>query len=265
MKAEQKIKKLEKILKSYQKIAIAFSGGSDSLFLLHSAVKFLGKENVLALTARGDFFPKYEENHAQEFVSHYGINHVFVDVVLEENKGFADNDKKRCYFCKKNILGRFIEIAAKQGFSYLGEGTNADDLNDVREGFAAVKQCGVLSPLLDAGLTKKDMVSFLKSSNMDKWLRPSQACLASRVPYGQKITKEVLKRIEKGEDYLRGLGVTQVRLRHHGNIARIEIMPDEFNLVLSENVRKEVAAFIKGLGYKYVTLDLSGFVSGSMN
>lgn len=257
--------KLADTLSKYEKIAVAFSGGSDSLFLLYSAITVLGKENVLALTARGDFFSAYEELQALNFIHQYDVEHVFVDVSLEENKRFVKNDAKRCYFCKNNIMKRFLQIASERGFFVLAEGTNKDDLDDIREGFAAVVENGVKSPLLEAGITKNDIASFLKDHNMMQWYRPSQACLASRIPYGVEITKDILEKIEKGEDFLRQTGVTQVRLRHHGDIARIEILPQEFSLVTEDQNRKKVVDFIKKLGYKYVTLELAGFSSGSLN
>lgn len=264
-KYNKKIAKLAALLAGYKKVAIAFSGGSDSLFLLYMASTVIGKENVLALTARSDFFSDYEEKHAIDFTKTYDIPHIFLDVGMEAVPEFAENNTKRCYFCKTHIASNFINLSREKGFFVLAEGTNADDVHDIREGFRAVGENGLKSPLLEAGLTKKDIAVFLKEQNMLRWLRPSSACLASRVPYGIRITKEVLKTIEKGENYLRSLGLKQVRLRHHGDIARIEVPLKEIKLLTSKEAREKTVSFLNSLGYKYAALDLGGFVSGSLN
>lgn len=264
-KYDSKIEKLAAILNGYGKVAVAFSGGSDSLFLLYMAFSVLGKSNVVACTAKSAFFSEYEEKQARDFTEFYGISHVFVDIEMDEVPEFIENDTRRCYFCKQNIATKFIACAEEKNFSVLTEGTNADDLNDIREGFKAVVENGINSPLLEAGFTKADIAKFLKEHNMLRWLRPSSACLASRVPYGITITKEILQKVEKAEDFLRSLGVSQVRLRHHGDTARIELLQKDMDVFISEQTREKTVGFIKKLGYRYVTLDLGGFVSGSLN
>lgn len=261
---DEKLLKLNEILKSMGSVAVAFSGGVDSTFLLKVACDNLG-DKVLAITASSSTFPEREMKEAIEFAKKIGAKHMVIKSEELDIEGFAKNPKNRCYYCKRELFSKMTAIASDNGYKFVLDGANADDIGDYRPGMTASKELGVRSPLLEAGLTKADIRRLSKEMGLPTWNKPSFACLSSRVPYGQEITAEKLNMIEQSEQFLLDHGFRQVRVRHHGDIARIEVSPDErerfFNLELMDAVSKK----LQEIGFKYVTLDLKGYRTGSMN
>jgi uncharacterized protein len=262
--AHQKLDSLTATLSKLGNVAVAFSGGVDSTFLLKVAHQTLG-DKVIALTATSDMYPVRELEEAKAFVAQNGIRSLIYEVDELGIKGFAGNPVNRCYLCKTNLFGVFRRIATEQGFAYLAEGSNVDDQGDYRPGLKAVKEQGVLSPLKDAGLTKADIRQLSQEMGLPTWEKPSFACLASRFPYGETITKDKLRAIDVSEQILFDMGFKQVRVRHHGNLARIEVNPAEMERLMSAGTREDVWAKIKKAGFTYVSVDLQGYRTGSMN
>lgn len=264
MELENKYERLKEILKNLGSAAVAFSGGVDSTFLLKVAHDVLG-DNVIAVTAKSSTYPEREFNEAREYVNAIGVKHIVIISEELEVDEFVKNPTNRCYFCKKELLKKIKQIAKENGINSVVDGANFDDTGDYRPGMKAAKELNVISPLKEAELTKNDIRELSKGLNLPTWDKPSFACLASRIPYGNKITKEKLSMVEKAEQYLIDLGFRQIRVRHHGDIARIEVASEErkkfFDMELMDNVGNE---FIK-IGFKYVTLDLTGYRTGSMN
>ena len=263
MNLNEKEKKLDDFFKAAEKIAVAFSAGVDSTFLLEKAQKILG-ENVLALTVRSAVVPAREIAEAVVFCKERGIEHEIVDIDETKIEGFSDNPKDRCYLCKRAIFSTLKEVAGKKGFSIVCEGTNADDTGDYRPGMRAIEELGIKSPLKDCGITKAEIRAFSKEMGLKTHDKPSSACLASRIAYGEKITKEKLSAIEKAESFLHEKGFSQVRVRVHGDLARVEILPEDFER-FDGAMRFETAKTLKALGFKYVALDMTGYETGSMN
>lgn len=261
---DEKLVKLNEILKSMGSVAVAFSGGVDSTFLLKVAFDNL-KDKVLAITASSSTFPEREMNEAIEFAKNIGANHMIIKSEELDIKGFAKNPQNRCYYCKRELFSKMKEIAAENGYEFVVDGTNADDTGDYRPGMAALKELGVRSPLLETGFTKADIRRLSKEMGLPTWDKPSFACLSSRVPYGQEITKEKLNMIEKSEQFLLDMGFRQVRVRHHGDIARIEVSPEERKKFFDLDLMDSVSEKLQEIGFKYVTLDLKGYRTGSMN
>lgn len=255
---------LESILRGLDSAAVAFSGGTDSAFLLKTAHELLG-DKVFAVTARMKAVPEKELSEAEEFCLRYGIKQIWFDFDMLNVGGFAANTPERCYVCKKALFTGIKEIAAKNGAACVIEGSNLDDGGDYRPGLRAIKELGVRSPLKEAGLTKADIRAFSREIGLDTWKKPSMACLASRIPYGDEITAEKLKQIELAEKFLLECGFTQVRVRLCSDTARIEILPEEFPAIIEEKTRETVYKTLKALGFSYVTLDIKGYRSGSMN
>ncbi|HBM80920.1 MAG TPA: ATP-dependent sacrificial sulfur transferase LarE [Clostridiaceae bacterium] len=264
MDEKDKLTKLKDILKDMKSVVIAFSGGVDSTFLLKVASEVL-KGRVMAVTASSSTFPKREMNEAINFAKSIGAKHSVVNSEELNIEGFSKNPKNRCYYCKKELFSKIGQIAKKEGFDFVADGANADDTGDYRPGMDAARELGVRSPLLEAGMTKNDIRMLSKQMNLPTWDKPSFACLSSRVPYGQEITRQKLMMIDKSEQYLLDIGFRQVRVRHHGDIARIEVAPEErvkfFDLKVMDDVYKK----LKEIGFNYVTLDLKGYRTGSMN
>ncbi|UMZ72590.1 ATP-dependent sacrificial sulfur transferase LarE [Natranaerofaba carboxydovora] len=259
-----KVTILEEVLHSLNNFVLAFSGGVDSSLLAVMAKEVLGRENFLAVTAAAPIFPQFEINEAKEFAEIIGIKHQFVYPKILEKASFVENPPNRCYYCKKVIAEELLKIAAEEGYNHVVDGTNAEDAaSDFRPGIKAAKELKIKSPLKDAGFDKEDIRQLSKEKGIVNWDKPSNACLASRVPYGSIITSEKLLKIEKAEDVLRNLGTFQVRVRHHDNIARIEVSRENFETIL-ENSNKITVEF-KKLNFKYVTLDLEGYKTGSLN
>lgn len=244
-------------------VVVAFSGGVDSTFLLKMALEALGTEKVLAVTGQSPTYPAWEFEEARELAHTLGARQLIIATEELAQDDFAANPPERCYFCKQELFSRLGQIATQERANYILDGTNLDDLGDFRPGRKAARELGVVSPLLAAGLTKDDIRFFSRQMGLTTWNKPACACLSSRFPYGTRITRDKLSQVERGEDYLRSLGFRQFRLRHHGDVVRIEIGREEFPLLLAQ--AGEVAHELKATGFTYVALDLEGYRTGSMN
>ena len=258
-----KLEKLQKILKSLQRVVIAYSGGLDSTFLLKTALDTLGRENVLAVTARSKTYPLSEYKEAVRLAKRLGARHMTLRTEELKAKNFRSNPVNRCYYCKKELFKKLNDIKTRLGMAFVIDGTNFDDLKDIRHGRKAAAESGVRSPLLEAGMGKGDIRQSSKSLNLPTWDKPSFACLASRIPFNDEITVSGLRRIDKAENYLRQLGFKQFRVRAHKDIARIEILRREFAKAV--RLHERVAYKLKKLGFTYITLDLCGYRTGSMH
>lgn len=259
---EDKLKKLREILESYGKITIAFSGGVDSTFLLCFAKNIAQLEGLSAITANGCNFSPDEIEYGKKLCIDHNIHHITVDVDLPEV--FFQNPEDRCYHCKKSV---FSQLMGKQPSGWIFcDGSNADDSSDYRPGSLAARELGVKSPLLYAELTKAEIRTALKAMDIEIWDKPAFACLASRIPYGTLITEEKLAAVYRLEILLRNHGFTQVRVRHHGEIARIELLPDEMETFITDRpFLLEVQEAAKGCGFSYTALDILGYQMGSLN
>lgn len=260
----RKWENLKTYLGRFERAAVAFSGGVDSVFLLKAAQEALG-EQVLAVTVHLASFPEREKQEAAAFCRQEGIRHVVCTVDEFQIEGFAQNPKNRCYLCKKKLMGEILKAAREHGISDVLEGSNLDDTGDYRPGMQAVRELGLKSPLKEANLTKAEIRMLSREMGLATWDKPSFACLASRFVYGETITREKLRMTEKAEQRLMDLGFRQVRVRMHGEMARIEILPPDFEKMYQNDVREEISAYLKQLGFRYVTLDLEGYRTGSMN
>lgn len=259
-----KKRKLESSLSGLGSVAVAFSGGVDSSFLLYEAHSILG-DRAIALTAQSPLFPKKEFKETIAFCAQYGIRQIVYEQRELNNEIFNNNPSDRCYLCKKELFSEFLKLAAQNGVSFVVEGSNTDDTGDYRPGLAAVSQLGIISPLRLAELTKADIRALSKEAGLKTYDKPSFACLATRFVYGEEITREKLNTVEKAEQKLFELGFKQVRVRVHGNIARIEIERSQFEKMLGSGVSDAIDEYFKSLGFMYVTLDLDGYCTGSMN
>ena len=259
-----KLKKLQSLLKDIGSVAVAFSGGVDSTFLLMVAHQTLG-DKALAVTAASDLYPARETDEARKFAAANGIKHIVFDVDELTVDGFAQNPENRCYICKKSLFTRIMDIAAGQGIQHVAEGSNVDDEGDYRPGMQAIAELGAFSPLREAGFTKAEIRRLSREMGLSTHDKPSFACLASRFPYGETITREKIKTVENSEQLLFDLGFKQVRVRHHGNMARIEVNPDEMEKLMQPDLRKTIYDGLKKAGFAYVALDLQGYRTGSMN
>jgi uncharacterized protein len=255
---------LKEYIKSLESVAVAFSSGVDSTFLLKVAHDVLGGKAV-AITARSCSFPERELKEATSFAEANGIAHFIVDSEELEIEGFSDNPPNRCYLCKHELFSKMKDFAAKNGFREVVEGSNMDDLGDYRPGLTAIQELGVKSPLRYAELTKEEIRELSKGLGLSTWEKQSFACLSSRFPYGESITPEKLKMVDEAEQLLLDLGFRQVRVRHHGTLARIEISEDQFDRIMEKEVRDKIFARFREIGFTYVSLDLAGYRTGSMN
>jgi uncharacterized protein len=253
---------LRGILLSLSKVLVAYSGGVDSTLLLRVAHDTLG-EKALAVTVKGQVHPQREVEEALQVARGMGVEPLVVELSVLGHPVFATNPPDRCYHCKRLIFTRLKEIAREQGLAWVVEGSNRDDLGDYRPGRRALEELGVRSPLLEAGLTKAEIRSLSRYLGLPTWDRPSLACLASRIPYDTALTATVLEQVDRAEVFLGELGFGQRRVRHHGDIARLEIEAEDWPILL-EN-RQRIVACLRELGYTYVTVDLSGYRTGSMN
>ncbi|MBQ9886647.1 MAG: ATP-dependent sacrificial sulfur transferase LarE [Lachnospiraceae bacterium] len=260
----QKYKNLINYLKDLGSVAVAFSGGVDSTFLLMAARDALG-DRAAAITAVINSFPERERKQALQFCTDENIQAYLCEMNELEIEGFADNPPNRCYICKKAIFTKIMDIAKEQGFEYVAEGSNTDDDGDYRPGHIAIKELGVLSPLHANDLSKDDIRRLSKAMGLKTWDKPSLACLSSRFVYGEKITMEKLRMIDRAEQLLFDLGITQARVRMHGMLARIELKPSEFHIILENDNAKRINDELKSLGFSYVALDFGGYRTGSMN
>lgn len=263
-KRDKKYRDLKDILLSLGSALIAYSGGVDSTLLLRVAWDVLG-DRVLAITAESAVYPSEEIDQAKALAQELGVRHEILETRELANQKFIDNPKDRCYWCKRELFTELTSIARENHIDYVLDGTNLDDLDDFRPGMRAAEECGVRSPLKEAKLTKEDIRSLSKLLGLPIWDKPSFACLASRFPYGTKITQENLIKVEKAERFIRGFGITQVRVRHHDRIARIEVMEQDIPTMLGVHIRRRISSYLKELGYCYVAIDVEGYRTGSMN
>lgn len=261
---EEKYRALITQLQSYGSVAVAFSGGVDSTFLLAAAKEALGGQ-VLAITACPCSFSKREKEDTERYCQKQQIRQVFCPVNELEIEGFAKNPPDRCYLCKKSLFRKMLEIARGHHISTLLDGSNMDDQSDYRPGARAIRELQIKSPLQDVGLYKAEIRLLSRKMGLPTWDKPSFACLASRFPYGEEITREKLQMVEQAEEYLRETGFSQFRVRMHGQMARIEVLPQEISCFLQENIRSCITDRFRQLGFVYVTLDLAGYRTGSMN
>ena len=259
---EEKEKKLAILLEKCMPLAIAFSGGVDSTYLLHEAVK-AGKEKVTALIMKTPSVPERELDEAVTFCKSRGISFFVLPADPFSAAGFRENGRDRCYICKHFLFSALLEKAKEEGIPFVADGTNADDTKEFRPGLKALKELDIRSPLAEAGLTKKEIRELSEKEGLPTWNKPSFSCLATRFPYGEELTVEKLRRTEAAENLLAELGFTQRRVRVHGNLARIEVLPAEIPLLLER--RDMISARLEELGFLYTTVDLKGFRSGSMD
>ena len=267
MEAElaQKYAALEEALRELGSVVVAFSGGLDSAVALHVAVRTLGREKVLAVTGRSPSVPSAELSTVTALAAEAGAAHEFVDTSEFEDANYRANPSNRCYYCKSELYGVLTRLAADRNLAAVISGANADDLGDFRPGLQAARENQVHAPLADAGLTKAELRQIAAELGLSIHDKPASPCLSSRVQYGEEISPEKLQRIDIAETFLRELGFRECRVRHHDNLARIEVPAHELPRFADEQLRTRVERRLRGLGYQYVTLDLRGFRSGSMN
>jgi uncharacterized protein len=259
-----KIDSLSATIKRCKRVAVAFSGGVDSTFLLSVAHEILGDE-VVAITVSAPHIPEWEVAEARECAQRFGVEHVVIEAGEEGLAEIRDNSPERCYICKKSIFTKIIDAALDRGCTCVIEASNADDRSEYRPGLRALRELNVMSPLVEAGLTKEEIRAASRERGLETWRKPALACLATRIPYGEELTPEKLERVGKGERYLRSLGFVAVRIRSHGGIARIEVPAADIARLLDQPTREKIARHLKQLGFLYITVDLEGYRTGSLN
>jgi uncharacterized protein len=252
------------ILGSLPSPVVAFSGGVDSSYLAHAARQALG-DAAVAVTALSPSVPEVQRQMARRIAAQVGIRHLEIETREMEDPGYRANALSRCYRCKSELYGRLQELAPRHGWGVILSGTNRDDLGDFRPGLGAAAERGVRHPLVEAELTKTDIRVLSREAGLPTWNAPASPCLSSRIPYGQEVTVEKLGQIEAAEQLLRTLGLTELRVRHHGDIARIEVPAEALPRLVTPEARERVVAGLRALGFRYVTLDLEGFRSGNLN
>jgi len=261
---EKKLKKLHAVLKEMEGVLVAYSGGVDSTFLLKVARDTLNKK-VLAVTAISPAYPSREDQAARTTAKELKVEHRVIETNEMDCSDFTRNPTNRCYFCKKELFSHLKSIAGENGFEFIVEASNRDDEKDFRPGLKALEELNIRSPLRESGFTKKEIRTLSEKLGLPTFDKPSFACLASRFPYGQSIDVKKLRMVEQAEEYLYSLNFKQCRVRHHGSIARIEVEPGDIDRFQDHKVREAVTKKLKKLGFNYITLDLQGFRSGSMN
>jgi uncharacterized protein len=264
IRAEEKQRKLESILKEMGSIMVAFSGGVDSAYLAYAAHRTL-PDSALAITGESPSYPDYQRRMAKRIVTDFGIPHLFVQTHEVDSKAYRLNDADRCFHCKNELYARLTRLAAERGFRFVVDGANADDLTDFRPGRRAAKELGVRSPLEEAGLTKEEIRYLSRRVSLPTADEPASACLSSRIPYQSPITIEKLRTVENGEEALRAHGFRQFRVRHHDQLVRLEFAQEEIARALSAEMIPRLVTTFKGLGFTYVTVDLQGYRTGSLN
>jgi uncharacterized protein len=261
---QSKENELARLLVSYGSAIVAFSGGVDSAYLAYVANRELG-ERALAVTGDSASYPSFQRGLAEQLTSQFGIRHRIVFTEEFEDPNYTSNPPNRCYYCKSELYTRLRNLARESGFESICDGTNADDVSDYRPGRQAALEMGVRSPLLECGMTKSDIRHLAHQAGLPVWNEPASACLSSRVPYGEVVTIGKLSMVDKAEIALKQLGFRQVRVRHHGDIARIEVAEDEMSRALHPEMAQRMSMALKSLGFKYVALDLEGYRTGSLN
>jgi pyridinium-3,5-biscarboxylic acid mononucleotide sulfurtransferase len=264
MVIEQKWEHLKALLHEMVPAVLAYSGGVDSSLLLRAASEIMGS-SLIAVTAVSETYPAGELQSAKNFVRSLGVTHRILPTEELASEAFVQNPPDRCYYCKKELFEKLRKLADTEGITFIIEGSNTDDLKDHRPGGKAAGEYGVRSPLVEAGLSKSEVRELARGLELPVWNKPSLACLSSRIPYGTRITPAILRTIQTAEDHLRAHGFRQVRVRHHGDIARIEVDRPDFARLLAGGAADQITAALKELGYTYVCLDLAGYRTGSMN
>jgi len=262
---EIKLQRLRNFIQQYKSVIVAFSGRADSAFILKVTRDVLGKKNVLAVTGHSPSLPEREKFFATEQAKQIDVEHLIIDTEELENENYSSNPSNRCFFCKSELYTKLTELKLEKHFDVIFDGTNLDDENDYRPGKNAAKENGVISPLSICKFTKEEIRRASKMLNLETWDKPASPCLSSRIPFGQKVTMEKLSRIEQAENLLHELGFTICRVRHHENIARIEVPKEQIHLLASDSIRETIVNEFKQIGFLYVTIDLNGFSSGNLN